>query len=327
MPSATDLPETLRNTRACEVLERSLAHGRLPHGILLHGENLPGLESIARAITARLLDAERDPFEHPDCFILRPAGKARRIRIGSESERVGGEWPRNSMRRLVLDLHKSANQSGRKVGLVVEADRMNVQSANAFLKTLEEPPADTTIFLLTTRPYDLLPTIRSRCLNFRVPVAAETTGDADWEAWCADYREWLGRIAAGPGRKGAADLVFGAYGLVARFARILDAQTAAAWDAQKSNLPDHLPDEEKVALETGLARGIRQRLFGDIEKQTLAFAREREQAEPGSMPVNALQPAIEALEHCAGLLEINFQQNAALETFFLRSLRIWSRNR
>ena len=327
MPFETDLPESLRNTRACEVLERSLAEGRLPHGILLHGENLPGLESIAAAIAARLLETERNPFEHPDCFIIRPAGKARRIRIGSESERTGGEWPRNSMRRLVLDLHKSPNQGSRKVGLVMEADRMNVQSANAFLKTLEEPPANTTIFLLTTRPYDLLPTIRSRCLNFRVPVAAETPENPEWDAWCGDYRDWLGRIAAGPGKKGAADLVFGAYGLVARFTRILEAHTAAAWDAQKANLPGHLSDEEKVALETGLARGIRQKLFADIENQTLAFARERERTKPGSMPVTALQPAIDALEYCAGLLEINFQQNAALEAFFLKSLRIWSRNR
>ena len=106
---------------------------------------------IVRAIAATLLETERDPFEHPDCFILRPQGKARMIKIGSESDRSGGEWPKNSMRRLVIDIQKTANQGGRKVGIVFEADRMNVQSANAFLKTLEEPPAGTTLFLLTSR--------------------------------------------------------------------------------------------------------------------------------------------------------------------------------
>ena len=106
------LPAALRNNRAVEVLQRSLAHNRLGHGILLHGESSAALEQIVRAIAAHLLDTDRDPYEHPDCFILRPAGKARMINIGSESKRVGGEWPKNSMRRLVVDMQKSSNQGG-----------------------------------------------------------------------------------------------------------------------------------------------------------------------------------------------------------------------
>ena len=144
------LPEALRNSRAVNVLERSLAQGRLGHSILLHGENPEPLEAIVRAIASVLLETERDPFEHPDCFILRPQGKARMIKIGSESERKDGDWPRNSMRRLVIDMQKSSNQGGRKVGIIFEADRMNTASANAFLKTLEEPADGTTFFLLTS---------------------------------------------------------------------------------------------------------------------------------------------------------------------------------
>ena len=52
------LPEALRDVRAVEVLERSLASGRLAHGILLHGDDLSDLEAIAQAATAHLLPIE-----------------------------------------------------------------------------------------------------------------------------------------------------------------------------------------------------------------------------------------------------------------------------
>ena len=318
------LPEALRQSRAVQVLERSLSQNRLGHGILLHGESPGYLEEIVRAIAGALLQTERDPYEHPDCFILRPTGKARMIKIGSESDRVAGEWPKNSMRRLVLDMQKSSNQGGRKVAIVFEADRMNVQSANAFLKTLEEPPEGTTLFLLTSRPYDLLDTIRSRCLNFRIPAGLETIAHPDWAAWTQDYQQWLGSLLEGPSKKTIPHIMFGAYGLNARFQTILAEMTDAAWQAQKGELPEHVTSEEKDAMEAGMSRGYRKQLFGEIEKATARFARKVEKANPGLLPVAALYRSTETLEHAAGLLELNFNQAAALELFFLKSLRIWT---
>ncbi len=62
-----------------------------------------------------------------------------------------------------------------KVVIIDDADRMNVAAANAFLKTLEEPPSDSIIILISSRPDRLLPTIRSRCsrINFRTLSADE----------------------------------------------------------------------------------------------------------------------------------------------------------
>jgi len=324
MQLAHALPEALRNSRAVEVLERSLSRNRLGHGILLHGESIDMLEHIVRAISGELLGASSDPLEHPDCFTLRPSGKARFIRIGSESERSQGEWPHNTMRRLVIDLHKSSNQGGRKVGIIYEADRMNRQAANAFLKTLEEPPAGTTLFLLTARPYDLLDTIRSRCLNFRVPAELETVVHPDWAAWVDDYRAWLTRLIEGPTKSSIPHIVLGAYGLNARFQGILADRTAEGWASQKAQLPEHLTDDEKAAMETGLSKGYRNQLLAEIEKATARFARDLATANPGHYAVAALQQATEALEHSAGLLELNFNQATALELFFLKSLRIWT---
>ena len=321
------LPEALRDSRAVKVLERSLVQNRLGHGILLHGESIDCLEEIVRAITTVLLETEHDPFKHPDCFSLRPQGKARMIKIGSESERKEGEWPENSMRRLVIDLQKSAHQGGRKAGIVFEADRMNVQSANAFLKTLEEPPEGTTLFLLTSRPYDLLDTIRSRCLNFRIPTGFQTIKHPDWKQWTDDYRSWLKNLLSSAGRKNVSDIVLGSYGLNLRFQKILAELAAEAWVVHKEQLPDHLTREEKDAIEAGISRGYRKQILGEIEKNTVHFARNIEKEHPGTLPVAALNQTTQALEKCAGLLELNLNQSAALELFFLKSMRIWSHAR
>lgn len=311
------LPEALRDARAVEVLERSLRQNRLGHGILLHGESLSSLEVIARAIAAYLLETERDPYTHPDCFTLRPGGKARMIRVGDSSEA-------NTMRELVVNIQKSSNQGGRKVGIVFEADRMNPASANAFLKTLEEPPPGTTLFLLTTRPYDLLDTIRSRCLNFRVPASLEQVAHPEWTTWAKDYRSWLRLLIQGPTKATIPDMVIGAYGLNARFQAILDDLSSSEWQRVKDGLPDHISSEEKEAMEVSLSKGFRKQLFGEVEKCTAAFTREIEQYNPGELPAIALSRAVETLERTVGLLEINFNQAAAIELFFLASLRIWT---
>ena len=77
-------------------------------------------------------------------------------------------------------------------------------------------------------------------------------------------------------------------------------------------------------MEAGLSKGYRKQLYGEIEKLTAGFARDIEQLNPGRLPVNALHRVTATLEHCTGLLELNFNQAAALELFFLKSLRIWT---
>lgn len=310
------LPEALRDVRAVEVLERSLASGRLAHGILLHGDDLSDLEAIAQAATAHLLQTDRIPLAHPDCFTLRPSGKARKIRIGETGEE-------NTMRQLIANLQKSSNQGGNKVGILYEADRMNHQSANAFLKTLEEPSEGTTLLLLTSRPYDLLDTIRSRCLNFRVPGKAKSIHHEDWDAWAKAYRKWLLSIFSAKDTQAVADIVLGAYGLNARLQKILQSITANAWETEKLRLREHVSNEEKEASQASLSKYQRARLLSEIGTLTNRFAREIEQLNPGRLPVSALHRCQNALEHCAGLLALNFNQSAAIESFLLQSMRIW----
>lgn len=319
-------PAGLGGSPATAVIDRAIERGRLSHSIILHGDQPGMLSDIAAVIADRLLNTE-GPAElgrswtggaagadHPDCFVLRPAGKMRQISA-------------EATRDLIAKVQVSASVSLRKVAIIHDADRMNAAAANIFLKTLEEPPANTTLLLLTTHLYALLPTIRSRCLHFRFPVssagtATETTG---WNQWLIDYGAWLAQATQpADSKRAVADHVFTIYGLIARFGLILDQATAAAWEKAKATLPETLEESEQVAIETGLANGLRSRLFADVEIATRDFAREKLLAgDTGSRYL--LGASVDELERCTRLLRLNLNESAALESFLLGSLRIWSR--
>ena len=323
--TVTPWPAALEGTPTVAVIERAIDRQRLAHSLLLHGENLSTLASVAHAIADRLLNDPRSksqyfpPKQHPDFLALRPAGKSRQI---------GAEATREAIGRIQI----SPQISHRKVLVVYEADRMNISAANIFLKTLEEPTASTTILLLSTRPYSLLPTIRSRCLHFRFTDAGhEALADADeatqalWRGTLADYAKWLGQASAGLTEKRAiADQVMGAYGLVTRFNAVLNAATDQIWKQQKSKLPEDIDDEEQAAIETGIANGVRSKLFAELEHATRGFAQQK-LMEGDATARRAVVAAVAQLEHDTGLLRLNLNEAAALENFLLSSLRIWAR--
>ena len=89
---------------------------------------------------------------HADVHWVRPESKSRTVSIGQ-------------MRDLMHDINLKPTEAEYKVATIVAADRLNVQGANAFLKTLEEPPPRSVLILLTTEPQRLLETIISRCLR------------------------------------------------------------------------------------------------------------------------------------------------------------------
>ena len=116
---------------------------------------------------------------HADVFWVRPESKTRLIKIGQIVRRE------DSPARVLLDtVNLKPTESQHKIGIIVAADRMNEAAANAFLKTLEEPPARSLLILLTTEPQRLLETIVSRCL--RLNFAGEGP-----RQWAPAQMEWL----------------------------------------------------------------------------------------------------------------------------------------
>lgn len=310
-------PDSLADTPSVAVIERAIERRRLSHSLLITGDDHDLLLAVAHAIADRLLNtpASSAPFPpdaHPDCFALRPEKKMRQISA-------------DATRALIGKVQVSPTVSTHKVAIIHECDRMNVSAANIFLKTLEEPPAHTTLLLLTTRPYALLTTIRSRCLSFRFPGVGAAFMPDGWNAWLTDYKGWLDRLSKGVSdKKAVADSVFAVYGLTARFGAVLDFATAEIWKKQKAALTTELTDAEEEAMEVGIANGLRTRLFADIERATRDFALPalRRNSEPAR---RALTGAIDKLEHAVGLLRLNLNESAALEDFLLASLRLWTR--
>lgn len=306
------------NPKAVDILLGALNAGRLHHAILLYGSSVSALENVAIEVATRLLGS--DPRKHPDCFELRPQGKARMIRIGSESEKIGTEWPPNTMRRLLHDIAQTSSLGGNKVAMLYEVDRMNMHSANAFLKTLEEPPKGTTIFMMTTRPNDLLDTIRSRCISLRVDSEITPIDDEEWELWLADFKDWQKALMGGIGKKiKLVDAMMRCYGLLARFDKILARLTDDIANISENDT-EELDDEVVDAIISGERRALRKRLFGEIEDACVSCALGGE-----GVPAVKLSRAVEALEKSAMLTELNMTDAPALEYFMLTSLRIWGR--
>ena len=97
---------------------------------------------------------------YSELFSLAPVSKSRQIVIGKDSAEP------DTMRWFQSRFHlKSVSGGGMKIGIVYDADCMNQEAQNCFLKTLEEPPPSSLLILLTPNPFTLLPTIRSRCQN------------------------------------------------------------------------------------------------------------------------------------------------------------------
>ena len=143
-------------SRVEELFQTAAKEGRLAHAYLLTGAPPAELESLGKGLAANLLDADLEG--HPDFFVLRPESKSRRVSIAQ-------------VRSLEHSLSRRPHKALLKVALILEAERMCLppaEAANAFLKTLEEPPDHSLLILTSDRPEQLLPTVRSRCLTFPI---------------------------------------------------------------------------------------------------------------------------------------------------------------
>ena len=143
-------------SRVEEIFAGAAKEGRLAHAHLLTGAPPAELETLGRGLAANLLDADLEG--HPDFYLLRPESKSRRVSIAQ-------------VRQLEHSLSRKPHRAPLKVALILEAERMCIppaEAANAFLKTLEEPPDHSLLILTSDRPEGLLPTVRSRCLTFPI---------------------------------------------------------------------------------------------------------------------------------------------------------------
>jgi DNA polymerase-3 subunit delta' len=225
----------LGQEKAAGILRHALQNGRLAHAYLLVGP-----EGIGKRLTALTLvkamnclsppqaadSCERCPscvkintFNHADVIILEPEGEA--IKIGQ-------------IREMQKRLRFRPMEGGRRACLLDSADRLTDEASNALLKTLEEPPRNTHLFLITSRPHRLLPTILSRCqwVKFK-PLSAHSIAQI--------LRETLG-----PEREKArfyASLAGGSAGRAEVLSSRVDFEKRLAWLQLFSALPTKTAEE------------------------------------------------------------------------------------
>ena len=165
-------------------LENARVSGRMAHSFLIHAAD--DLVRSEFAIVLQQLTGCRNAKDgrpdlscqfcrqvengsYADLHKISPVGKMYQIRVGDRNN------PEPNTLRYMLDHLGYTAGNHRKFGIIEDADRMGVEAQNALLKTLEEPPPETTIILSTANPSSLLPTTRSRCQmislpDFRPPV-------------------------------------------------------------------------------------------------------------------------------------------------------------
>lgn len=137
---------------AFSLLQKSQANNRLAHAYLITGPEGSGTRELATRLAGLLVKREVDPLKHTDVHIAEPESKSRRIVI-------------DQIREMEKELQLRSMTGGQKVGIIFDADRLMEQAANAFLKTLEEPPRNSTLLLVSSYPDQLLETILSRCIE------------------------------------------------------------------------------------------------------------------------------------------------------------------
>ena len=145
---------------AFEYLIRAHERGRLGHAYLISGPPGSGKRGLATDLSNLVAATKSDDIfasPPPGVFLAEPESKSRRIVI-------------DQVRALEHALQMRSANGHRKIAIISDADRLQPQAANAFLKTLEEPPKDSLLILLSAMPEVLPDTILSRCVD--VPLAA-----------------------------------------------------------------------------------------------------------------------------------------------------------
>lgn len=336
--------DSVEQERVVQLLQRSLDRGRLGHAYLFCGGEMDGLEVMARTL-AKTLNCENPPRRsegglpvdccdvclncdkiergvHPDVLAIRPESKLRVIRI-------------EQIRGVLKSVYLKPTQGDYKVICIVGADRLNVQAANAFLKTLEEPPANSIMVLLSTEPDRILETILSRCLRLNFSGDAVQLDEATLQ-WVGKFSEMAQERASGLlGRYRLLSVLIGRLNAVKEeiTETLQERSSLGEYDDLDPKLREKWETELNAAIEAEYRRRRAELLRGvqwwlrDIWLETLQAGRELlaypQLAEAASQVASRLRPEqalenLEVLDELQGLLHSNVQEALAMEVGLLR---------
>ena len=258
------------------------------HSYLLTGDRAESLENLALGLAGQVLGAA--PRDHPDFHSVRPESKSRHITV-------------EQVRDLERELYLRPFTAPLKVAIIFDAESMclgSASAANAFLKTLEEPPAHTLILLTSGRPAMLLPTIISRCLRLDLGFEDIDAGAVHEPAWIS---AWYARHP-----KPALRAYARAQVLADHWASIRESS-----EAHLKELPDETDEDVAKALIEAEFQLGRQESIAQLQRW---YWRRSEQAAQ-TTELERLR-AVKVLEELQAALAQNCEANLAVEVACLR---------
>jgi DNA polymerase III subunit delta' len=286
---------------------------RLPHALLIHGLAGIGKRQFARALAASLLCEDTQNHlacghctacqwitagSHPDLALVRPqavaalegaviqddeaAADSNPEPTASGKKKLSDEIKADDIRALEPWYHRATHRGGLRIVVLYPAQTLNVVSANALLKSLEEPPSNTLFLLVDDSPDRLLPTILSRCQ--KIPMAPPSAREsAEWliAQGVAEPSEWLAAAGGAPLR--ALEMSKQRPSPCPAWASNLMSQLSARRALDVGRLADELAGEsaaqwlpilKQLSVDLCLASaGLKVRYFPGLEKQTTARAK------------------------------------------------------
>ena len=308
---------------ALDYLRRAHSAGRLGHAYLLVGAE--AAFELAKQLAAVVVRAEPSAvLAHPDVHVVEPESKSRRIVV-------------EQVRELESSLRLRASAAGgRKVGILRDADRLQQQASNAFLKTLEEPPAESLLLLVSAQPESLMETILSRCIKVTLNAPSEADGvalppeeKALLELLTRHARETVGRESTSV--PVAYRLLREFTGLLATARARLQAEADAAlereedhyakttdgsWLAEREGYYKSLTEARYVAERARLVEALA-RWWGDaLKRQAISLA--DTDNDDGALAAADILRRLAAIDTLRENLDRNIQEALALEVAFLQ---------
>lgn len=191
---------------AVDLLHTAVVHNRIGHAYLITGQAQVGKATLARTF-AQALNCESDYAESRPCGICRScqlitAGRHPDVRhiTPNISDRGKASIKIEQIRELQKELNLGTIEARYKIAIIEQFDAANPSAANAFLKTLEEPPASVILILTAAEADALLPTIGSRCRTISLrPMPTAVVQDALIHNWQmpTDQARLLAHLANG----------------------------------------------------------------------------------------------------------------------------------
>ncbi len=352
MKPVINLDTFIGNSRAIEILKRAMEQDRLPHAMIFAGPEGVGKCTLALLLAQSLncLAPAKNiacgrcsacqrilaviESRHLECRSSEgqsPCGTCTSCRL--QAKRHPDVWlvePEKTtitidqVRRLVNEIAFQPFEARYRVVIFDPADLMRVEAHNSLLKTLEEPPSRTVIVLVTTNPYALLETIRSRCrLLLFGPIPEDRIARHLIEVWQRPPEEARMAAALSGGSMSAAlafnvkeyrelrELALRFISLLLRRGKFGEASSLAAQVAKERTVFQRWVETALMLLQDVYYAGFATERVGqrDLVEQMTQLA--------GAVSRSELVEAIKALETLRAELRFNVNRQIALEAMFI----------